>query len=174
MWWRKCYGPVLDEIDFSEKKTLIFIIFDWTHRLRRLVKNFLWVKTICLSYLDGAPKSGLSNASTPMVIRRIDEYKSLENQILKDFFKNPLRNFDLWLEIFIIFDWTPRLRRLVKNFLCVKTICFRYLEGPPKSGLSNAPTPMVIRRIDQKSLQIFNFFGKKPTLRYLFESDFSY
>ena len=60
-----------------------------------------------------------------------------------------------------------------KNFLELKSICLRYLENPPRSGLSNAPTLAVIRRIDQKILQIFNFCGKKPTLRYLFESDFS-
>ena len=50
----------------------------------------------------------------------------------------------------------------------------RYVEGPPRSALSKAPTLVVIRRIDQKILQIFDFIGKKKnTLRYLFESDFS-
>ena len=74
---------------------------------------------------------------------------------------------------FLIFQWILRLQRPLKNFLELKSICLRYLEGAPGSGLSNAPTPMAIRHIDQKILQIFDFCGKKPTLRYLFESHFS-
>ena len=74
---------------------------------------------------------------------------------------------------FLIFQWILRLQRPLKNFLELKSICLRYLEGAPGSGLSNAPTPMAIRHIDQKILQIFDFCGKKTTLRYLFESHFS-
>ena len=40
-------------------------------------------------------------------------------------------------------------------------MCSRYLECPPTSGLSNAPTPVVIRRIDRKILRNYDFFGEK-------------
>ena len=46
-----------------------------------------------------------------------------------------------------------------------------YLEGPPWLGLSNAPTPVAIRRMHQNILQFFDFSGKNPRLRYLFKSD---
>ena len=36
-----------------------------------------------------------------------------------------------------------------KIFLELKSICLRYLEGVPRSGLSNAPTPMARWRMDQ-------------------------
>ena len=66
-----------------------------------------------------------------------------------------------------------RLQRPLKFFLELKSICLRYLEGAPRSGLSNAPTPVAIRCIDQKKFADFRFLWKKNTLRYLFESHFS-
>ena len=54
-----------------------------------------------------------------------------------------------------------RLQRPLKIFLELKSICLRYLEGAPRSGLSNAPTFMVMRRIAKKKIADFRFFSKK-------------
>ena len=53
----------------------------------------------------------------------------------------------------------------VKTFLGVQGIRCGYLEGPPRSGLSNAPTFMVIRRIAKKISPIFDFFLEKKLFR---------
>ena len=62
---------------------------------------------------------------------------------------------------FLIFQWILRLQRPLKNFLELKSICLRYLEGAPGLELSNAPTPRAIRRIDQKKFADFRFLWKK-------------
>ena len=49
-------------------------------------------------------------------------------------------------EIFSFFEWILRLQRSLKMFLEYKSIGLRYLEGAPKSGLSNAATPKAIHR----------------------------
>ena len=60
------------------------------------------------------------------------------------------RNFEMSLTWdFAHFYWTLRLQRPPKNILELKSICLRYLEGPPWPGLWNAPTFVVIRHIYQ-------------------------
>ena len=46
-------------------------------------------------------------------------------------------------------EWILRLQRPLKIFLELKSICLRYLEGAPGSGLLNAPTLMSIEHIHQ-------------------------
>ena len=65
---------------------------------------------------------------------------------------------------FLIFQWILRLQRPLKFFLELKSVCLRYLEGAPRSGLSNASTPVAIRRIDQKRICRFSIFVEKKTL----------
>ena len=56
-----------------------------------------------------------------------------------------------------------RLHRPVKNFLEVIHICSGYPEGPPRSGLSNALTFMIIRCVDQKIFAKNWLWWKKKT-----------
>ena len=46
--------------------------------------------------------------------------------------------------------WSFRLQTPLKNFLGVNWSCSRYLQGPPISGLSNAPTLVTIRHTETK------------------------
>ena len=89
------------------------------------------------------------------------------------FFMKSGRNFEVWQSILRKFYHAVWLQRPLKNFLEVKHMCSRYLEGAPASGLSNAPTPTVIRLVDQKILRNCDFFGKNTLIIYLFESHFA-
>ena len=46
--------------------------------------------------------------------------------------------------------WSFRLQTSLKNFLGVRWTCSRYLQCPPISGLSNAPTLVTIRHTETK------------------------
>ena len=46
--------------------------------------------------------------------------------------------------------WSFRLQTSLKNFLGVRWTCSKYLQCPPTSGLSNAPTLVTIRHTETK------------------------
>ena len=92
---------------------------------------------------------------------------SSKNEKFQNLIQHP---FSRWVQ----FCEIQRLQGAVKNFLGVEDICSGYLEGPPWSGLSNAPTFMIIWWVYQKILRNFEFLVKKTLPRYLFGSHFSY
>ena len=85
---------------------------------------------------------------------------SSKNEKFQNLIQHP---FSRWVQ----FCEIQRLQGAVKNFLGVEDICSGYLEGPPWSGLSNAPTFMIIWWVYQKILRNFEFLVKKP-FRYTF------
>ena len=91
---------------------------------------------------------------------------SSKNEKFQNLIQHP---FSRWVQ----FCEIQRLQGAVKNFLGVEDICSGYLEGPPWSGLSNAPTFMIIWWVYQKILRNFEFLVKKNLPRYLFGSHFS-
>ena len=79
---------------------------------------------------------------------------SSKNEKFQNLIQHP---FSRWVQ----FCEIQRLQGAVKNFLGVEDICSGYLEGPPWSGLSNAPTFMIIWWVYQKILRNFEFLVKK-------------
>ena len=47
-------------------------------------------------------------------------------------------------------NWRTWLQTALKDFLEVRCTCSKYLKGPPRSGISNAPILVTIRRIETK------------------------
>ena len=96
-------------------------------------------------YVRGTWRKGLYNASTPVVIRPLNPFLFGKNWASWHFLQNQGQN-DLPLGSkkghFSMKFW---LQTLLKFFLWVIWCSPGYLEGPPRSGLYNAPTPVVIR-----------------------------
>ena len=112
---------------------------------------FLEVIHICFKYLKGAPNSGLYNAQTFVIIRCLSHFLLKEKQRKRDFWWNQAEMSKFvkvcqWiLSSFWRMFW---LQRPLENFLKVGDTCSRYLEGAPASGLYNAPTFMIIQRLN--------------------------
>ena len=113
--------------------------------LQSVLKNFLGVVGSYVRYVRGTRRQGLYNAPTPVVIRPLNPFLFGKNWASWHFLQNQGQN-DLPLGSkkghFSMKFW---LQTLLKFFLWVIWCSLRYLEGPPRSGLYNAPTPVVIR-----------------------------
>ena len=119
--------------------------------LPRLWNFFLEVKNMCSRYLQGAPTLGLCNAIIFMVIRLLNPFLLTQTSTFSSFFENQPRT--LWLASRRIDDFSwfftkLLLQKALEIFLGVVRSHPRYLEGPPTSGLCNAPTLMVIRPLN--------------------------
>ena len=123
-------------------KTSNFFMKFW---LQSVLKNFLEVVGSYVRYVRGTRRQGLYNALTPVVIRPLNPFLFGKNWASWHFLQNQGQN-DLPLGSkkghFSMKFW---LQTLLKFFLWVIWCSLRYLEGPPRSGLYNAPTPVVIR-----------------------------
>ena len=146
------------------KKELFTIFLNW---FEIALESLLWHIMSCCRYATRSPGSEeyVENIFGPIAcIKNIFRRKTRKDGSFCNLILTPKGVFryrkcckKCW------FSWFVELQRPLENFLDVKDTCSGYLEGPPGSGLSNAPTFMVIRCIGEKISPIYDFFGKKPT-----------
>ena len=106
LWCRRIQSK-MSEISCHILKLFQNVKWDFAHfwlksSTSEACENFSRCQSYTLRYLEGPPWWRLSNAPTSVVIWHIDQLRSYENAFLKDFFKNPSRNFEIWDEILSI------------------------------------------------------------------------